>query len=171
MMRVEDLRNCGRATPSNAFETLIWAAFTGDDDEVAATIVLADSDREIVEAWRAALPAEAQSKYAVIEELPGLFFTAEILRSVTAVQIGDAIELAPDRVQLRVRTAKLDGTSRDFVLRMRYGDRGWGLEIPTGFVSDWRNMPLEEISAKPNKALQPTPMSVTSPAAQETRQP
>jgi len=151
MMRVEDLRNCGRATPSDAFQTLIWAAFTGDDDEVAATIVLADGDREIVEAWRAALPAKAQSKYAVIEKLPGLFLTAEVLRSVTAVQIGDAIELATDRVRLRVRIAKLDGTSGDWVLRMRYGDRGWGFEIPTGFVSDWRNRPLEEINEKPNR--------------------
>jgi len=152
MMRVEDLRNCGRATPSDAFQTLIWAAFTGDDDEVAATIVLADGAREIVEAWRAALPAEEQSKYPVIEKLPGFFLTTEVLRSATAVRIFEAIELAPDQVRLGVRITKLDGTSGDSVFRMRYGDRGWGFEIPVEFVSDWRNRPLEEINEKPNKS-------------------
>ena len=151
MMRIEDLRNCGRATPSDAFQTLIWAAFTGDDDEVAATIVLADGDREIVEAWRAALPAEEQSKYAVIEKIPGLFATSIVLRRVTAIRIFEAIELAPDRVRLGVRIAKLDGTSADSVIQMKYGVRGWGWEIPTGFVSEWRNLPLKEKSETPNK--------------------
>ena len=138
IIRVENLRNCGRATPSDAFQTLIWAAFTGHDDEVAATIVLADGDREIVKAWRAALPAEAQPQYPVIEKIPSIFLSAELLRRATAVQIGDTIDLAPDGVQISVRIVQVDGTDLYLDAKMRYGNRGWGWEIPSKLISKWR---------------------------------
>ena len=144
MIRVEDLRNCGRATPADAFQTLIWAAFTGYDNEVAATIVLADGDREIVKAWRAALPAEARSQYPVIEKLPGIFLSAELLRRATTVEIGDAIKWAPDGVQLSVRIVQVDGTDFYLDAKMRYGDRGWGWEIPSKLISQWRQGHLDD---------------------------
>lgn len=148
MVKVEDLRNCGRATPADAFQTLIWAAFTGHDDEVAATIVLAEGDREIVKAWRAALPDEAQSHYPVIEKLPGIFLSAELLRRATAVQIGDAIESAPGETQVSVRIIQVDGTDFYLDAKMKYGNRGWGWEIPSKLISKWRKGHLDDAFAE-----------------------
>ena len=157
MMRVEDFRNCGRATPSDAFQTLIWAAIVGDDDELAATVVFGDGARELAEAWRVALPAEAQANYTIAEKLPGLFLTAAILPKSAAIEILETIELPPDQVRLRVRTVSLDGTVGISVCPMRRGDRGWGIEMPAEMVSAMRKSPFNGLSDRPNQSSQPSP--------------
>ncbi|MCX6955006.1 MAG: hypothetical protein NTV51_22850 [Verrucomicrobia bacterium] len=139
MTPVEEFARAGRATPGAAFQTVIWAAMKGDDDELAATLVLADGAREKAEAWRAALPAEVQQKYAVLEKLPGLFLTEEIVRKAASAQIVETIEEAPGRVTLRVRTATVEGGSAGISsFPLKQGEGGWQLEIPADMVEAMR---------------------------------
>ena len=138
MTRVEDFKNAGRATPEAAFQTLIWAAIKGDDDELAATLMLTDSAREKADEWRMALPAEIRQKYATVEKLPGLFLTEEIVRKAASAQILESIEHSPDRVTLRVKTSTLGGGTGVSEFLLTRGDRGWGIEIPEDMIAGMR---------------------------------
>jgi hypothetical protein len=138
MTRVEDFINAGRATPADAFQTLIWAAIKGDDGELAATLVFADGAREKAEAWRMALPVEMRQKYAVLEKLPGLFLTEEIVRKAAGAQILETIEDAPDRVTLRVQTATLGGGIGTAKFPFKRGEHGWGVEIAADMIVGMR---------------------------------
>jgi hypothetical protein len=109
MLRVEDLTNRGRATPSDALQTLIWAAIKGDDDELAASLVFGEGAREKAEAWRATLPPESQAKFATLEKLPGLFLAEEVVRKAAGMQIMKVVDDGPGKATVHARTSTLTG--------------------------------------------------------------
>lgn len=138
MTPVEKLVNAGRVTPVAAVQTFIWAALNGADDELAAALALDKSAREKAEAWRAALPAESQARYATVEKLPGLFLAEEIVRKAAAVQVLDANDNGTGLVTVRARTANLSGKVSTSNFPMQLGPDGWRLIIPNDMIDGMR---------------------------------
>jgi hypothetical protein len=148
LTRLEDLTNVGRATPADAMLTLMWAAIKGQDDELAATLVFTGSAREKAEAWRAALPPEAQAKYAMPEKLPGLFLTEEIVREGAAIQVLETIDAGPGKALVRTRMSNVTGNVREHKIQMLQTERGWGLEVPENAIDGMRQSAARKAAAQ-----------------------
>lgn len=155
MLRVEELTNRGRATPADAWQTLIWAAMNGQEDELAACLVFTGAAREKAEAWRAALPAEAQAKYTPLEKLPGLFLTEEITRKAAAMQIMDTTEAGPGQVVVRMRQTTLTGSLSTAKLPMHQTERGWAFPIDEKMIDAVRKSTAKGQPEAGGKAPQP----------------
>jgi hypothetical protein len=59
--------NAGRATPTAAFETMLWAWHTRDYDVLATLIGFNDAAKAKLDAWFAALPASVRAKFGTPE--------------------------------------------------------------------------------------------------------
>jgi len=62
-------RNVGRDTPSNAFETILWAVFNDQWSVQAEAAASAPSARAEIDAYFASLPAAIREKYGTPEQL------------------------------------------------------------------------------------------------------
>jgi hypothetical protein len=147
MTRVEDLTNLGLATPATAVVTMMWAAFKGQDDELAAAFILTAEAREKAEAWRASLPPEAQAKYATPEKLVGLFFAESILSSDAALQVLETSDAGPGKALVRVRMARLNGNVSETKIPMQQTEKGWGFEIPDKAIDGMRQSAARKAAA------------------------
>ena len=138
MTPVEKLVNAGRGTPVAAVQTFLWAALAEHDDEVAATLVLNQTARKKAEAWRAALPADAQAKYEVVEKLPGLFLTEEVVRKAASVKVLDAIDHGTGIVNVRLQTMDQNGRLGGSDFMVQQGPGGWQMIVPENMIDGMR---------------------------------
>jgi RNA polymerase sigma factor (sigma-70 family) len=138
MIPVEKLVNAGRATPGAAFETMTWAALTGDDNELAAALTLSNEAREKAAVWRAALPPEDQKKFVPLEKLPAIFLAEEALRKAKGMQVLGVTDEEGDRATLHVRTWSVKGNSSDAGVPMVRGKDGWQMIIPENMIDGMR---------------------------------
>lgn len=152
MTRVEDLTNLGRATPADTVVTMIWAAFKGQDDELAAALVLTAEAREKAEAWRTELPPETRAKYATPEKLVGLFFAESILSSDAALQVLETSDAGPGKALVRTRIARLNGNVSELKIPMLQTERGWGFEIPDKAIDGMRQSAARKAAAQQTTA-------------------
>lgn len=124
-VKIEHLRNLGRETPSAAFQTLIWSAFTGTNASLTESVALSEAASEKLAVLIAGLPEEVRAKYRGPENLVGLFLTADILKS-PSVQVLGATDETSDRVVLRT----LIGTNpRESRIAMVHRADGWRMAV------------------------------------------
>jgi hypothetical protein len=62
-------RNLGRATPAEAFETVLWAGLNGDLDILATTIAFVPAGKAKLDAWFLTLPPSVRAKYGTPERV------------------------------------------------------------------------------------------------------
>jgi hypothetical protein len=126
MTRGEYFQNIGRATPSAAFQTLVWAALNGDDATLAATLSVTSADRSDAEELLARLSADERAKYPTAESLAAIMMTGEIVKVAAAQVLGYEMTDAQHAI-LSFRTSESD---KDETLPMELGVGGWQAVVP-----------------------------------------
>ena len=124
-VRIEHFQNLGRATPSAAFQTLIWAAVTGADDTLAKSISLEAGSRAQLLALLAGLSPETRAKYRNPENLVSVFIAADIFKGAAA-EIREQTNESPDHVTLSIRAGDKPHDAR---LPMHRSADGWRLAV------------------------------------------
>ena len=134
LVRLENFRNIGRATPSAAFQTLMWAAVKGDDDTIARMLSVTGAAREKADAFIAALPEETRAIYPTPETLAALAF-ADMALGQTAVQVLRQTTVDPLNTNLSVAGA--ENAPKTFSFRLGAG--GWQMVVPEQAIQGIQN--------------------------------
>ncbi len=128
LTRLEHFQNRGQATPSAAFETLVWAALNGDEAMLADVTTLNSATRAKAEAFIAQLPTEDRLKWTP-EKLGQLWFTG-LFTELSAVQFV-AETISADEAIVRLRLANRDDEEK---LALRQTPNGWKVLAPSAAV-------------------------------------
>lgn len=126
LVLMENFQDAGRATPSAAFQTMVWAATRGDDRAVASLLAFEPAARERAQAMIAALPEGARAKYPTPESLAALLFADVITGHAAARVMGQAFQ----DTQHATVTVGFGPTSEGRPLAMQWGATGWQLVVP-----------------------------------------
>lgn len=129
LARLEYFQNRGRATPSAALETLVWAALKGDEATLADLTTLNSATRAKAEAFIAQLPAEDRAHWTP-EKLGQLWFSG-LFTELSAVQIVGETTVAADEAIVRLRLANRSDEEK---LSIRRTPRGWKVLAPGAAV-------------------------------------
>ncbi len=120
-------RNVGRATPVDAYETVMWACDRGDLDALVAGFVLNDVQRAEAEVFFKRLPEESRAKYVTAERMMALLFASG---TPAAWQLVTETANGADDVAVRARVWNDRGETNELELPFhRYPD-GWRVVIP-----------------------------------------
>lgn len=122
MMRLENMRNVGKATPAAALQTLLWAAMQGDDQVMTQILGWDPKVRPQAQALIDGLPAETRARYPTPEAVTALVLAKHVL-GVPAIHITETTYQNASTVSLTVKGL----TSADQHLPMRLGPGGWQL--------------------------------------------
>ena len=133
-------KNAGKASPSAAAETLMWATDGADWEAIAASIFLDPAAREKAEAIRARLPESSRALYDTPEKLVALLMARE--GDVQAMQILGENRAASDAL-VNLRTQKGDGKTKEEGLQFKQTTDGWKLVV-TGKAVDKYGKKLTE---------------------------
>ena len=124
-VRIENFQNLGRGTPSSAFQTLVWAAVTGEDETLAKAVLIEGNARTQLEELLSSFSPEARAKYQTPEKLVALFLAADIFKSAAA-EIREQTSENPDRTILTVRAGD---NQRDANIPLQRTLDGWRLAV------------------------------------------
>ena len=113
-----ELKNVGRATVNAAVETLLSAAFGGDVETVASSIVLEPSAEALAQELFARLPEASRAQYGSPDKLVALML-AKDAAALTGMQILGQRDISPDVVGVRVRLANEEGKTKEQGLGFR----------------------------------------------------
>lgn len=127
-VNVSQLRNAGRATPEAAYETLLWAATVGRDEDLAACLLLNPAGRERALALLARLSADSRKKYQNPEVLVALFLTEQVLKKVETVRILN-IEVTDASATIRAESTNRLGRTRGGTFPMARSGDNWQLRV------------------------------------------
>ncbi len=123
-VRIENFRNLGRASPAAAFQSLIWAAVTGAERELAESIALEPESRTQI--------LELLAGFSPDEHLVSVFIAADVFKGAAAGIISQTND-GPDRAILRVHIAN---KTRDTDIPMRRAGESWQLAITDSQVKE-----------------------------------
>lgn len=129
-VRVEYFRSVGRATPSAAFQTAIWAVSTGVETEWASLFAVSPTGREKLQAIIARMAPAMQERYNPPEKVLGLLLAYDVLDE-EGYEIGETGKPnASGQVQLTVLRVK-DGRAKKLEKKIPFvpGPGGWQLPI------------------------------------------
>jgi hypothetical protein len=141
-------KNAGRATPTAAVETVLWAAAGGDIDALAKAVVFDAKVRPSVDAFFAALPPALREQYGTPERLVA-FFTAKDI-PLGAMTIVGQKPVGTDGAQVALLLEGTDGaTPRKAVLSLQRDDEGWRLRVPPAAVQNYANILGAALTASP----------------------
>jgi hypothetical protein len=121
-------KDCGRATPESATETMLWAASGGNLEALKASLYFGDETRSRAESVLAMLPESSREKFATPEDLLSEIVAGNMpLDSalLAARQLNGANEVTE---YLRLKDSQ--GSSRQVFLSLRNGPDGWRLSVP-----------------------------------------
>jgi len=124
-------RQAGKATPSDAAESLFYAADGGDVETLAKSIFLDHEARERAEAILARLPPESRAAYDSPEKLVALLLARDI--DAKALQILGENQAGNDAL-VNLRTQKDDGKTKEEGYQFRQTADGWKMVIPAKAV-------------------------------------
>jgi hypothetical protein len=125
LVRLEHFRNVGQATASDAFQTMVWATYTGDDAAFANVCVLSKETRARAEALIQRLPEESRASWTP-EKLAQLWVTGVTLELSAAQIVGEQLE-DPEHMAVSVRGTRSDQTGKFKFIR---APSGWKAVIP-----------------------------------------
>ncbi len=119
-------KNSGRATPSTAAETMMWAVDSGDVAALANSIYLDQAAREKAQAILARMSEEVRRTYDTPETLVALLLARE--GDVRAMQVlGES--KAGDEALVNLRLQKDDGKTKEEGIQFRRTPDGWRMTI------------------------------------------
>jgi hypothetical protein len=131
MTRGEYFQNVGRATPSAAFQTLVWAALKGDDTTLEAMLSVTSAARSNAEELLGRLSADARAKYPTAESLAALMVTGEVVKSAAAQILGYEMSDAQHAI-VSFRSSESDKIEN---VPMKLGADGWQVVVSTGAIN------------------------------------
>lgn len=122
LTRLEHCRNVGQATPSAAYQTLVWAALKGDDAMMAQLSTITPAARAQAEAMITRLPEAARARWTP-EKIAALFFTG-LMNEVSATQVLSEVAGEPQHAALNLRLMAGDREITSS-LQWQLGSAGW----------------------------------------------
>jgi len=131
-----ELKNVGRATASAAVETILSAAYGGDVDTLASSIVLDGAALAKAEELFARLPEATRAQYGSPEKLVALML-AKDATGFTGMQILGQRDMSADVVGVRVRFANEEGKTKEQGLAFRKTSDGLRLIVPEDAVKKY----------------------------------
>lgn len=131
-----ELKNVGRATASAAVETVLAAAFGGDVETLANSILLDQSAQAKADELFARLPESARAQYGSPDKLIALML-AKDAAALTGMQVLGQRDINPDVVGVRVRLATDEGKTKEQGLGFRKTSDGLRLIITDDVVKKY----------------------------------
>ncbi len=131
LVRMENFTPHGRASPSEAFQTMVWAAMSGDNDLLKSVVAWDVVDRAKAEAILTGIPNGAESP-STPEDLAALAF-ANFVTGHSSVQIvGEASsDSAHGTISILV-----GGAPAPVNFPVVFEDGGWKIEPPPGAIDE-----------------------------------
>ena len=150
LIPVESLKNAGRATPSAAFQTQLWAAHSGDIELTASAITFGSRARKEMEALAAELPENVRETYNTPERLMA-FVLAGSPHPVGGMQVLGEQDEGPDNAVLQTRWQhEDDAVVHETNAQFQRSDDGWRLVVPMVLVD--RAAAVSPSKIRPSKA-------------------
>ncbi len=132
-------KDCGRASPESAIETVLWAASGGNLDSLKASLYFGNEARSKAETVLADLPEGTRRQYATPEDLLALIVAG-------SVPLDSALLVARQQngtndVTEYLRLKDSQGRSRQVFLSLRNGPDGWRLSVPANTLEAIARIP------------------------------
>ena len=124
MVSVEMMANVGRATPTAAAQTMMWAMQRGDTKTVASVLEFEPPERAKLEAFMATLPEKVRTDYGTPEELIA-FVMSGSPRPIVGVQLLSQTQPDADTEMHRVQMQYQNGEVRQDEIKFRREADGW----------------------------------------------
>jgi hypothetical protein len=121
-------RNLGQENPAAAFETVLWAAASGEVAELAAGLEMDAATRGKAAAIFNRLPPALQREVGTPEQLVALL-TARDVPLGTAWILGQ-FGMRPDETRVMAQLGDSEGTKRDVLFILREREGRWRLVVP-----------------------------------------
>ena len=124
----EAWRNVGRATPAEAYETVMWACDRGDLDVLVEAFVLSDAQKTEADRVFNKLPEDSRPKYGTPERMMALLFASGTPADIQPIS---AVIAGPEDTIVRARVWNdRKGETNELELPFhRYPD-GWRVIVP-----------------------------------------
>jgi hypothetical protein len=135
-------KNCGRATPESAIETVLWAASGGDLDTLKASLFIGDEARSKAESVLANLPDGLRHQFATPEDLLALIVAGNI--PLDSALLAARQQNGTNDVTEYLRLKDAQGRSRQVFLSLRNGPDGWRLSVPANALE-----PIARVEGNP----------------------
>jgi hypothetical protein len=126
LVRLENFANAGQATPSAAFQTLVWAALKGDEATLARLLLLSPPARSAAEELIASLPEDMRRPWTP-EKLAALAITSVVM-DVSAAAIDSEVRLDAQHATVGLRIPGIDASKSK--LGFQLGVEGWQVVVP-----------------------------------------
>lgn len=129
-VRPEHFKNLGRATPSAAFQTLVWAAMKGDEAEIARLCTASEKTRAEAKALLARLPEDARATWTP-EKLAALWVGGAFTEMAALQVVGERMESAGNAVV----SFRIHGREDVENVKLRLSPAGWQVMLPGNAVA------------------------------------
>lgn len=130
--------NAGRATPSAAFETALWAASGGDIDTLAQSMILEADARAKAAVLLEGLPEASRAEYRSPERLVALLTAKDV--PMGSMQVIGQAQQGAEKVRMVVRLQQTDGSAKTTSLMLRQDAGEWRLVVPPSVVDKYAAM-------------------------------
>ena len=121
-------RNAGQETPAAAFETVLWAAASGEVEELAAGLELDDATRGKAAAIFNRLPPALQREVGTPGQLVALLTARDV--PLGSAWIMGQFDMRPNETRVVAQLADPEGNKRDLLFTLREREGRWRLVVP-----------------------------------------
>ena len=137
----------GASSPTDAIETMAWAAAQGEVDRFAGVIDFEPDIRTAIAADFATLPEPARAEYRTPERMVASLAAREV--PLGSLQFTVPSEIGPESASVRVRFESPTGTARAIVFSLRSTPSGWRLMVPGPAIRKYLNTVRGGVTAAP----------------------
>lgn len=121
-------RNLGQENPAAAFETVLWAAASGEVKELAAGLEMDDATRGKAAAIFNRLPPALQREVGSPEQLVALLTARDV--PLGSAWILGQFDMRPKETRVVAQLADPEGNKRDLLFTLREREGRWRLVVP-----------------------------------------
>ena len=121
-------RNVGQENPAVAFETVLWAAASGEVKELAAGLEMDNATRDKAAAIFDRLPPALQHEVGTPEQLVALLTARDV--PLGSAWILGQFDMRPDETRVMAQLADPEGKKRDLLFTLREREGRWRLVVP-----------------------------------------
>lgn len=132
-------KNCGRATPEAALETMLWASAGGELGELKGVLEFDEASHVHAAAMLASLPEPDRRQYATPEDLLALVVAGNI--PLDSAQIVARQHVSENEALEYVRLKDPAGVTRQVCLTLHRTPEGWKLRVPGATVEALTKLP------------------------------
>lgn len=134
-LTVGEWRNVGQKNPAAAFETVLWAAASGEVQELAAGLELDASTRDAAAVIFNRLPPALQREVGTPEQLVALLTARDV--PLGSAWILGQFDMRPDETRLVAQLADPEGKKRDLLFTLREREGRWRLVVPSQVMTKY----------------------------------